>query len=140
MKTSHIILLVFITAVIAVLISFIGNLTTYDTVQTAKNKAGRFVHLIARLDHTRPIEYDALNNPNYLSFTALDSLGASIKVVYHNAKPDNLEQSERLVLKGMMKDEFFECREILMKCPSKYKDDLSKTGKNLPATTPGIVF
>lgn len=112
-----------------------GSLTTYDTVNSAKNKPGKFVHLVAKLDHTKPIEYDAIKNPNYLSFTAIDSLGGTIKVVYNNAKPENLEQSTRLVLKGSMEDEHFACKEILMKCPSKYKDDMKAAEKNLPTAT-----
>ena len=114
-----------------------GSLTTYDTVETAKNKPGKFVHLVAKLDTRKPIEYDAINNPNYMSFTAIDSVGGSVKVVYHNAKPENFENSTRLVLKGAMQEEHFECREILMKCPSKYKDDKEAAQKNIPvaATT-----
>ena len=56
MKKIHIVLLVSIAAVIAVLISFMGTLTTYDTVETAKKKLGQFVHLIAKLDKTVPVE------------------------------------------------------------------------------------
>lgn len=137
MKKIHIILLVFIAIAIVVLVSFMGSLTTYDTIATAKEKEGKFVHLIARLDKTKPIEYDAVNNPNYLVFTAVDSLGGSVKVVYHNAKPDHLEMTDRLVLKGAMEKGHFECKEIMMKCPSKYKDDMKAAEKNLPtaATT-----
>lgn len=132
MKKIHIIILVFIAIAIGVLISFMGTLTSYATVETARAKPGKFVHLIAKLDHTKPIEYDAIKNPNFLSFTAIDSLGGAVKVVYHNAKPDNLEISERLVLKGSIKKDHFECKEILMKCPSKYKDDMKAAEKNLP--------
>ena len=135
MKKFQIVLLLFISAAIAVLISFMGTLTTYDTVETARSKPGKFVHLIAKLDHTRPIEYDAIKDPNYLSFTVIDSLGDAVRVIYSNAKPENLEVSERLVLKGAFKDNYFECKEILMKCPSKYKDDMKAAEKNLPATT-----
>ncbi len=135
MKKFQIVLLLFIAAAIAVLISFMGTLTTYDTVETARSKPGKFVHLIAKLDHTQPIEYDAIKDPNYLSFTAIDSLGDAVKVIYLNAKPENLEVSERLVLKGAIKEDHFECKEILMKCPSKYKDDMKAAEKNLPATT-----
>ena len=99
MKKIHIILLVLIAGAIAVLISFLKAATTYDTIATARAKPGKFVHVIAKLDHTSPVEYDAIRNPNYLSFTAVDSLGESVKVVYRNAKPENLEVSERLVLK-----------------------------------------
>ena len=135
MKKIHIILLVLIAVAIAVLITFLKTSTTYDTIDSAKAKPGKFVHVIAKLDHSQPVEYDAINNPNYLSFTAVDSLGKSVKVVYHNAKPDNLEVSERLVLKGAYEGDHFECKEIMMKCPSKYKDDMKAAEKNIQQET-----
>ncbi len=135
MKKIHIILLVLIAGSIAVLISFLKTATTYDTVETAMAKPGKFVHMIAKLDHSHPVEYDAVNNPNYLSFIAVDSLGKSVKVVYRNAKPDNLEVSERLVLKGAYKEDHFECKEIMMKCPSKYKDEVKTAGENIKNTS-----
>lgn len=115
-----------------------GTLTTYDTIETAKEKEGKFVHVVAKIDKSKPVQYDAINNPNYLSFTAVDSLGGSVKVVYHNAKPENFEQTERLVLKGSMRKEYFDCKEIMMKCPSKYKDDMKAAEKNLPPVTASI--
>ena len=93
MKKTSIIILVLIAASIVVLISYTGDLTTYETISSAKQKEGKFVNLIAKIDKKQPLEYDAIKNPNYLSFFAVDSLGNSIKVVY------------------------------LLKCPSKYKDD-----------------
>lgn len=135
MKKSHIIILVAIAVCIAVLISYMGDLTTYDTVESAKQKQGKFVHLIARLDTSEKIEYDPVKNPNYLAFTAIDTLGNKTKVVYHNSKPTDIEKSERLVLKGSMNKEHFECKEILLKCPSKYKDDINSASKELKQTT-----
>lgn len=133
MKKIHIALLVLIAGAIAVLLTFLKGASTYDTIDTAIAKPGKFVHLMARLDKTQPIEYDAIKNPNYLSFVAVDSLGKSVKVVYHNAKPDNLEISERLVLKGKYQDGFFDCKDIQTKCPSKYKEDMKAIDKNLQA-------
>jgi cytochrome c-type biogenesis protein CcmE len=135
MKKIHIVLLILIAASIGILISFTNTTSTYDTIETAMNKPGKFVHLMAKLDKTNPIEYDALKNPNYLRFTAVDSLGKSVPVVYHNAKPDNLEMSERLVLKGRYKDGSFECDEIQTKCPSKYKEEQAK-GNTHPGSVP----
>ncbi|MBH2004449.1 MAG: cytochrome c maturation protein CcmE [Sphingobacteriia bacterium] len=123
MKTTHIIILVLIAASIAVLVQYSGDLTTYETIASAREKEGKHVNLIAKIDKGHPIEYDAAKNPNYLSFTAVDTLGNSIKVVYHDAKPTDMEKSERLVLKGAVKDGYFDCKNILLKCPSKYKDD-----------------
>ncbi|MCY7291853.1 MAG: cytochrome c maturation protein CcmE [Ferruginibacter sp.] len=123
MKRTHIILLVGIAAVIVGLLTFSADFSTYDTIGSAKEKQGKFVHIIAKLDKTQPVEYDAIKNPNYLIFYAVDSLGGQTKVVYNNSKPTDLEKSERLVMKGKMGADHFECSDILLKCPSKYKDD-----------------
>ncbi len=131
MKKIHIVLLVLVAATIAVLIGFLNVTTTYDTVATAISKPGKFVHLMARLDKSQPVEYDALKNPNYLAFTAVDTLGKSVKVIYHNPKPENFEVSERLVLKGKYIDNYFACKSIQTKCPSKYKDDMKAAEKNI---------
>lgn len=133
MKKTHIIALVLIAVAIAALISFMGNVTTYETIASAKQKPGKFVNLIAKMDKSQPMNYDPIKNPNYLSFTALDTLGNSIEVVYHNTKPTDMEKSERLVLKGKVENEKFECKEILLKCPSKYKDDANNS-KNVGAS------
>ena len=130
MKKTHIVLLILIAMAIAVLISFMGDVTTYDTVTSAKEKPGKFVHLIAKVEKNS-LNYDPVKDPNYLSFTALDSVGNSIKVVYHNTKPTDIEKSERLVLKGSVEGDHFECRDILLKCPSKYKDDMNAAKKEV---------
>lgn len=126
MKVISIVLLVLIAAAIAVLLSFLNASTTYDTVDTAISKPGKYVHLMARLDKTQPVEYDAIKNPNYLSFTAVDTLGKTVKVIYHSPKPDNFEISESMVLKGRYNDGLFDCKSIQTKCPSKYKEETIK--------------
>jgi cytochrome c-type biogenesis protein CcmE len=87
------------------------------------------------MDKTQPVEYDAIKNPNYLSFYAVDSLGGQTKVVFHNSKPADLERSERLVMKGKMQADHFECSDILLKCPSKYKDDKEQMKKQVEENT-----
>ncbi|MBX9734834.1 MAG: cytochrome c maturation protein CcmE [Chitinophagaceae bacterium] len=123
MKTTHIIILVLIAVAIAIIVQYSGDLTTYETIASAREKQGKFVNLIAKLDQTKAVEYDPVKNPNYLSFTAVDTLGNAVKVVYRNNKPTDMEKSERIVLKGRMQGDYFECKDILLKCPSKYKDD-----------------
>lgn len=131
MKTSSIIILVAIAAAIGALLMYSVDFSTYDTISSAKEKQGKYVHLIARLDKSMPIQYDAIKDPNYLSFYATDSLGGSTKVIYHNTKPSELEQSDRIVLKGKMQGNVFECDNILLKCPSKYKDDKKQLEKTV---------
>ena len=136
MKRTHIIILVAIAALIVTLIIFsAGDFSTYDTINSAKEKPGKYVHLIAKLDKTQPIEYDPVNNPNYLSFYAIDSLGGRTKVVFHNSKPTDLEKSERIVMKGSMKGDHFECKEVQSKCPSKYKENMKPTDKSIENTS-----
>jgi CcmE len=137
MKRTHIILLIFIALAIGVLVSFMGNLSTYETIASAKQKEGKSVTIIAKLDNTQPIDYDPVKDPNYLSFHISDTLGNKARVVYHFGKPYDMEKAERIVLKGKMNGDVFEISQkdgILMKCPSKYKDDPSNAKKNLDQT------
>ena len=135
MKKTQIILLVLIAVAIAVLISFLKVASTYDTFANAKEKPGKFMHVIAKLDKSAPLEYDQLKNPNYLGFLAKDTSGTVMKVIYRKGKPDNLEHSERLVLEGKYVDGQFECNNIMMKCPSKYKEDMKAAEKNIQSAT-----
>ena len=131
MKTSSIIILVAIAAAIGALLMYSVDFSTYDTISSAKEKQGKYVHMIAKLDKSKPIQYDAIKDPNYLTFYAVDSLGGSTKVIYRNTKPAELEQSDRVVLKGKMEGEVFECDNILLKCPSKYKDNKKELEKTV---------
>jgi cytochrome c-type biogenesis protein CcmE len=134
MKKLHIVLLVFIAVCIALLISFMGNLSTYETIASARQKEGKSVTIIAKLDNAYPVEYNAVKNPNYCSFYVSDTLGNKAKVEYYFEKPYDMEKAERIVLKGKMKGDVFEITQqdgILIKCPSKYKDDPSVAKKNL---------
>jgi len=136
MKKIHIILLVGIAVVIAVLLSNLGDLSTYETLASAKQKQGKSVTVIAQLDRSidPPIQYDPRNDPNYTSFFVVDSLGNKAKVEYYFEKPFDMEKSERIVMKGKMNGDVFEITRkdgILIKCPSKYKDDPKAAQNNL---------
>lgn len=136
MKKIHIILLVCIAASIMVLLSFMGDLSTYETLASARQKEGKTVTVIAQLDKSVPvpIEYDPTRNPNLTRFYVIDSLGNKATVVYHFEKPMDMEKSSRIVLKGKMKEGVFDITRkdgILIKCPSKYKDDPKAAANNL---------
>ena len=129
--------MVFIAIAIAVLVSFMGNLSTYETIASAKQKEGKTVTIIAKLDNSQPIEFDAQKNPNYTSFHVMDTLGNKARVVYYYEKPFDMEKAERLVISGKMNGDIFEIRKkdgILIKCPSKYKDDPKAASNNLKQT------
>ena len=136
MKKFHIVLLVCIAVVIATLISFMGDLSTYETLASARQKQGKTVTVIAKLDKSAavPIQYDPAKNANLTSLQVVDSLGNKARVIYHFEKPFDIEKSERIVLKGKMNGDVFEITRkdgILIKCPSKSKDDPKAAQNNL---------
>src|SRR5436189_2295705 len=130
MKKDHIALVFWIVLLIISLVVYSVDFSSWDTITSSKQKQGKFVNLIAKLDRSEAIEYNPIKNPNYLSFYAMDSIGGKkINVIYRNSKPTDLERSESIVLKGTMKEDHFECRDILLKCPSKYKDNKQELQK-----------
>jgi len=136
MKKTHIILLILVIAGIAGMSFFIKDLTTYETFYSAANKKDKFVVVKVKLDKSAPIEYDQLIDPNKTIFYAMDQDGKRTKVLYNNAKPTDIERSEGLNLNGYMRDGYFECTKLQMKCPSKYKDDMKAAQKSLPSVSP----
>jgi cytochrome c-type biogenesis protein CcmE len=132
MKKTHIILLILVIAGIVGMSFFIKDLTTQETFATAQNKKGKFVVVKVKLDKDRPVEYDAMKDPNLTVFYAVDKDGKSSRVQYSNAKPTDMERSEGIDLNGYMREGYFECNKIQMKCPSKYKDDMKQAEKALP--------
>lgn len=133
MKKLHIIILVFIAVSIAVLISFIGDLSTNETIASARQKPGKTVTITARMDNSLPMDYDPVKNPNYCSFHITDTLGNKARAIYYGEKPFDMEKAERITIKGKMNGDVFEIAPhgIMLKCPSKYKDDPNAAKKNL---------
>ena len=133
MKKIHIVALAVIAVVIAILLSQLGNLSSYETIASAKAKPGKTVTIIAKLDPST-IQYDQVKDPNHLAFQVTDTLGEKMSVIYYYEKPMDMEKSERVVLKGKMENGTFQIRDrqgILIKCPSKYKDDPKAQHNNL---------
>ncbi len=132
MKKTHIILLILVIASIVGMSFFIKDLTTYETFASASGKEEQFVVIKVKFDKVTPIEYDQVKDPNKTVFYAIDADGKRAKVLYNNAKPTDIERSEGIDLNGYMRDGYFECTKLQMKCPSKYKDDINAAQKSLP--------
>jgi cytochrome c-type biogenesis protein CcmE len=122
MKKIYIIAGIFVVAGIALLVSAAGDMSTYSTFRDAVASQGK-VKVVGMLAKDREIHYQPSENPNYFSFYISDSQGEVRKVVLHAAKPQDFELSEQIVVTGSMQGEDFLATELLMKCPSKYKDE-----------------
>lgn len=121
MKKSHLLAIGIVAIAIAILVSASKDVTTYSNfTQAAKN--GDKVKLIGQLVKDKPVEYNPDKDPNYLGFYLKDEAGEVRKVVLRATKPQDFERSESIVLTGQMDGETFEASDMLLKCPSKYKD------------------
>jgi len=81
--------------------------------------------------------YDAVKDANHFSFYMKDEKGEIRQVIYNGTKPQDFEKSEKLVLIGKMDKDKFYASKILMKCPSKYNDNLVEVNKDGKVDTVG---
>jgi cytochrome c-type biogenesis protein CcmE len=122
MKTIHIIIIIVVVVAIAVVVTTLTDTSTYSNFSEAAKKPDREFHIIGKLNRAKPLEYDAKVNANLFSFYMFDENGLEKKVVYHNAKPQDFEKSEQVVIVGQMSGDVFKAKSLLLKCPSKYND------------------
>ena len=122
MKKSSIFGLVVIAIAIAVIISVYSTSSTYGSFKDAKSSDTE-LHVVGHLNKQKQLYYDATKDANYFSFYMKDNKGEECKVVFTGSKPQDFERSEQIVLTGQMQGNEFHSKHILMKCPSKYKQD-----------------
>ena len=105
--------------VIGMLISLMGA-SNYATFADATAKQGVNVTIIGELNKKKDIFYDPARNANRTEFFVFDKAGVENKVIFHDAKPRDIEKSEEITMEGRMIDGDFHAVHILLKCPSKY--------------------
>ncbi|RQO75307.1 cytochrome C biogenesis protein [Pedobacter sp. KBW06] len=123
MRKSAIIGLITIAICVGFLISLNADTSSYSTFSEAAKDPREF-HVMGYWEKTKGMYYDAQKDANHFAFYMKDEKGLVNKVVYNGTKPQDFERSEKLVLIGKMKDNTFYASKILMKCPSKYNNDL----------------
>lgn len=98
----------------------LSTYATFDIATKSKSKS----KIVGQLSLTDPITYDPEVNANEFSFFMIDQEGIKKKVVVKEAIKRDFEKSEQIVATGRMNDAGeFEASEVLLKCPSKYKDE-----------------
>lgn len=122
MKKSHLFGIAIIAVAIGLLLSLSGDVSTYSTFEQATD-SGERVKLVGQLMKDKPMDYNPAIDPNKFHFHIKDSKGVPGKVTLLSEKPQEFERSESIVLTGAMKGDVFVATEMLMKCPSKYKDE-----------------
>jgi cytochrome c-type biogenesis protein CcmE len=129
MRKSAIIGLITIAICIGFLVSLNADTNTYSNFNEAAS-SNREEHVIGHWEKSQGTYYDALKDPNHFAFYMKDEKGKVNKVVLNGTKPQDFERSEKLVLIGEMKKDTFYASKILMKCPSKYNDQMVEVNKD----------
>ena len=124
MKKTHILGLIAIAIAIGALISIAGQASTYTNFAEAKLRPDATHQVVGHLSIDKPVVYNPEIDPNSFSFYMKDEAGTEIQVICQKEKPAEFERSEQIVLKGSMKGEAFVAHDILLKCPSKYQDEM----------------
>ncbi len=123
MKKTHIIALVMMAAAIVMLTMSSKDLSTFSTFAKAELDGER-VKVSGQLSKSDPMVYDPEVDANYFSFYMIDDNDDKRKVAIRESKRYDFERSEKIVVTGKMNDDgVFEASEMLLKCPSKYKDE-----------------
>lgn len=122
MKKTHIALLILLVVALGVVLSLVLNTSNYENFKTAFEKKGEKVTVIGYLSLDKKIDESI---PNQLTFYMKDKDGVEKKVVLSETKPQDFEKSEELVITGIanVDTDTFHASHMLMKCPSKYKDN-----------------
>jgi cytochrome c-type biogenesis protein CcmE len=125
MKPVHIVILVAISIGLAIAVSFYGDTSKYvcfaEADQIMKDRPNMKLHVVATLNKNKPEIYNPRQDPNYFEFYANDTAGVERRIIYRNSKPQELDKTDKIVLIGYSRGDYFEAREILKKCPSKYE-------------------
>ncbi|MEP7195643.1 MAG: cytochrome c maturation protein CcmE [Saprospiraceae bacterium] len=122
MKKSFILGILFLMTAIILLVSASKDITSYSNFQEAR-KSGNSVKIVGQLDKSKDMVYDPVQDANRFSFYVVDKAGETVQVILKAAKPQDFELSEQIVVTGKMVDGTFIASDVLLKCPSKYKDE-----------------
>jgi cytochrome c-type biogenesis protein CcmE len=122
MKRLHIIIVLMIVGAIALIVSAKDDMGSYGNFSDAASVSSK-VKVVGTLSKDKQITYDPAKDPNYFSFFMKDEDGIERKVVLLQEKPQDFELSEQIVVTGKLEEDVFMASEILLKCPSKYKDE-----------------
>ncbi len=123
MKKTHIVAIIIIAVSIAFIIGSVSDSSSYANFDEAFENPAKEYHVVGELDRSAEIAYNPEINPNITRFTMIDKNGERRKVVLNKSKPQDFERSESVVLIGKANGEEFHATEMLMKCPSKYKEE-----------------
>ncbi len=136
MKRTHLILIVLIATAIGVIISTVGDSSSYETFEVARENPDEEYHVVGTLSRPESMMYNPEVDANLFTFYLKDGKGEEHEVVYYGTKPQDFERSEQVVIVGKMEGERFNAQKILTKCPSKYTEDTVEVKEHVATPQP----
>jgi cytochrome c-type biogenesis protein CcmE len=121
MKSYYLIAAVVVIAFIALgASSFLSSMSPYvedfDKVRTATEDTIQVPGKVIKNKTVYDVKIPAL------TFYLQDAKGHEMKVVYKGVRPSNFDQADKIVAVGNYRDDAFQAENLIVKCPSKYRD------------------
>lgn len=131
MKRTHIFAIILIAIAVAAILSTLSDSSTYASFGIAMENPDHTYHVVGKLAKDKPQLYDPQTNANVFSFYMIDNEGAERQVLLNQAKPQDFDKSEQIVVVGKCEGDRFIASQILMKCPSKYNNPKDQNPQNM---------
>jgi cytochrome c-type biogenesis protein CcmE len=130
MKKGHIIGLGIIAIAIVIIMTSIGDASSYESFTTAwemkEDGEDKAIHVVGQLKKDQSGQVTGLevrDDKTSFTFLLIDNEGTEQKVFYNEPVPADFQRSEQVVVIGSYREkEIFVADKILMKCPSKYQE------------------
>ncbi len=130
MKKGHIIGLGIIAVAIIIIMTSIGDASSYESFSTAwemkQDGEDKAIHVVGQLKKDVAGQVTGLEvgqDKTSFTFMLVDNEGTEQKVFYNEPVPADFQRSESVVVIGSYREkEIFVADKILMKCPSKYQE------------------
>ena len=136
MKKAHLATLLLAAAAVAVILSTFGSASRYVSFAQARSMQQEaaspvFVHVIGQLPKQKKGQAWEIKGieeaTDHRSFTFLlrDEKGETQSVRYTRPVPVDFRRAEKVVIVGYATPTYFHAEKILLKCPSKYEEEMS---------------
>ena len=106
-------------ALVAISVAFVVNASPYVDVEQAMASSGDGLHLLGTIQkpsvHAQPLQRE-------ISFDVVDAKGSKMHVDYHGEAISNIDEADKVVAVGSVKNHVFMANRLFIKCPSKYED------------------
>jgi len=129
-KPSHIVALVVIALCFGVtMFSFTGAVAQRVTIAHAISHPAQVLHVPGKIVK-ESVAYTVRGGKGQLRFDVVDpkDAAAHMTIVYNEPKPENFDTATSVEATGQYKDGVFEATNLLVKCPSKYRDGQEPKG------------